>query len=131
MKILIVEDDFMSRKLMMACLVNYGTCDIAVDGNEGVAAFEQALSEGEPYDLVTLDIMLPGMNGQEVLQQLREIEEDFQVHHEDATKIIMTTALKDSTNVMNAFKCQCDAYFTKPIEIGALQKQLATLGLVL
>jgi two-component system chemotaxis response regulator CheY len=130
MKVLIVEDDFMSRKLMMACLGKHGVCDIAVNGVEAVTAFDRALFENEPYDLITLDIMMPEMNGQEVLQRIRQKEEDFQIHHDNTVKVIMTTALKDSASVMNAFKSQCDAYLVKPIDISALQNKLNVLGLV-
>ena len=130
MKILIVEDDFMSRKLMMACLEEYGDCDIAVNGIEAVEAFDLALREDNPYKLVTLDIMMPEMHGQEVLAHIRQIEEDRQIHHDNAVKVIMTSALKDSTNIMTAFKSQCDAYLVKPIHINELRKHLRSLELI-
>ncbi len=130
MKMLIVEDDFLSRKLMMACLGGHGTCDIAVNGEEAIAAFDQALFDNEPYDLITLDIMMPGMNGQDVLKHIRKTEESHRIHHDDAVRIIMTTALKDSNSVMEAFKSQCDAYLIKPIDISAFQNKLNILGLI-
>ena len=42
MKVLIVEDDFASRKLLQSILSRYGTCDIAIDGIEAVDAFMAA-----------------------------------------------------------------------------------------
>ena len=52
MRFLIVEDDFISRRLMQKLLSPYGDCDIAVNGAEAVTAFRGALQEKEPYDLI-------------------------------------------------------------------------------
>ncbi len=53
MKYLIVEDDFAARRLLQRDLSNYGDCDIAVDGNEAVEVFRQAVDEKEPYELMS------------------------------------------------------------------------------
>lgn len=63
MKILIVEDDFYSRKILKKFLTAYGEVDIAINGEEAVAAFKLAWEENQPYDLITLDIMMPIMDG--------------------------------------------------------------------
>ena len=124
MKILIAEDDFMSRKLMLACLSHLGECDVAVGGREAVEAFTLAFSIRKPYDLVMLDIM----NGQEVLKRIRLLEYE-QNPKGDGVKVIMTTALKDSCNVMDAFENQCDGYLVKPIEFDKVHELLKSLGL--
>ena len=59
MKILLAEDDFATRKFMLSFLSKYGECDVTVDGMEAVDAYLMALEDGEPYDLVCLDIMMP------------------------------------------------------------------------
>ena len=51
MRILLAEDDFVTRKFMMNFLSSYGECDAAVDGMEAVDAYLMALEDGEPYDL--------------------------------------------------------------------------------
>ena len=130
MKILIAEDDFMSRKLMLACLVPVGECDVAVSGTEAVEAFTAALSEQKPYDLVMLDIMMPGLDGQAVLKQIRALEEDQNGPGGNCATVIMTTALRDSHNVMGAFINQCDGYLTKPIEFDDVQELLKKLHII-
>ena len=72
MRILIVEDDFTSRKFFQKVLAPYGDTEVAVNGQEAVEAFQQAINEGRPYDLVTLDIMMPVMDGTEMASRLRD-----------------------------------------------------------
>ncbi len=127
MKILVVEDDFVSRKLLMALLSKFGECDMASNGVEGLEAYLLALESGELYDLVTLDIMMPEMNGHEVLKRIRMVEHERQLDH---TCVIMTSALSDSENVLRAFKNQCEAYLRKPISKSELTQKLIELGLV-
>ncbi len=71
MKILLAEDDFASRKFMTNYLEKYGECDITVDGEEAVDAFMMALEDGEPYDLICLDVMMPVLDGYQALKAIR------------------------------------------------------------
>ena len=89
-----------------------------------------ALIKKEPYDLVCLDIMLPGLEGQGVLKQIREWEAKSNIHGLDGVKIIMITALGDSKNILQAFKSQCEGYIVKPIRKSKVIDQLNALGLV-
>jgi two-component system chemotaxis response regulator CheY len=130
MKTLIVEDDFVSRRLLQVILSEYGQCDIAVNGREALIAFELAWQEESPYQLICLDIMMPEMDGQEVLKEIRSIERDLGVAWEDGVKIIMTTALSDQDNIKRAFHEQCEAYLIKPIERRKLLEQLRELRLI-
>ena len=130
MKCLTVEDDFAARKLLQRYLSDYGDCDVAVDGNEAVAAFRQAIDEKEPYDLICLDIMMPNMDGREALKLIRQIESEHGIGGHDGVKVIMTTALGDSKNVMESFREGCEAYIVKPVEKGKLLGEIEKLGLI-
>ncbi len=116
MKTLIVEDDFISRKLMVKYLSDYGETDVAVDGEEAVEVLRMSIEEGKPYDLLCLDIMLPKMDGHEVLKSVRKCEYDNDIRGLDGVKVIMTSALGDSKNVLGAFKEGCESYLIKPIK---------------
>ena len=129
MKILVVEDDFISRRLLCRYLQAAGECDVAVNGNEAVGAFKQMLMLGDHYDLVCLDIMMPGMDGQETLKRLRALEAEHQVGPTNRAKVIMTTALEDHDNVMAAFANACDGYVVKPIEKRKFLETLVAIGL--
>ena len=129
MKTLIVEDDFVSRLLLQKILMPFGETHIAVNGKEAIEAFKLALDEKKIYDLICLDIMMPEMNGHEVLKKIREIEQD-QSKGLNHVKVVMTTALSDSKNVISAFKSQCDGYLTKPLDKRKLLEQLHSLDLL-
>lgn len=130
MKTLIAEDDFTSRMLLQTLLQPFGICHISVNGKEAVDAARRAIEEGEPYNLICLDIMMPEMDGQTALKAIRAMEEEKGILSSDGVKIIMTTALGDKTNIMSAFKEQCDAYLVKPIEKNNLIENLKKLGFI-
>ena len=130
MKALIVEDDFTSRVLLSEILKRHCSPHVAVNGREAVDAVEAALRASEPYDLVCLDIMLPEMDGQEALRQIRELEDDARVAPRDRAKVIMTTALADRANVVEAARGQCDAFLVKPIAKARLLEELRRLELI-
>jgi len=124
MRTLIVEDDLTSRMVLEALLRGFGHVDTAQNGEEAVHAIESALRAGTPYELVCLDIMMPEMDGQEALRRIRALEEKHHLTSARSARVLMTTALSDPKNVMEAFREQCDGYLVKPIE---KQKLLAAL----
>lgn len=130
MRILIAEDDFASRKVILKFLSVYGECDVTVDGMEAVDAFMMALEEGKPYDLICLDVMMPVMDGYQALKSIRDIEKEQGVAEEDMAKIIMTTALNEEKNVKKAFELGCTVYCAKPIDMARLKSTLETLKLI-
>lgn len=130
MRALIAEDDFTSRLLMQKLLAPYGECHVAINGREALEAFKSARSKRRPYDLICLDIMMPEMDGQTVLREIRTIEDGAGIRQGRGVKILMTTALKDGKNVMQAFRELCDGYVVKPIEKAKLLKCLREFGLI-
>ncbi len=130
MKILIVDDDFVSRITLHKLLMNHGFCDMAEDGKEAVAAFEKALEEDAPYDLVCMDIMMPEMDGQEAMQQIRAIEKKRGTAPGKEIKAIMVTALDDPTNVSKAFfRGEATGYIAKPYDHAKIVQMLQEMGL--
>jgi two-component system chemotaxis response regulator CheY len=130
MKTLIVEDDFTSRLLLQELLKSYGPSHIAVNGKEAVEAVRIALEAKEPYDLICLDIMMPEMDGQQALKEIRKLEEAQGIFSTDGAKIMMTTALGDMKSVIAAYKSLCDAYLNKPIKKAKLLEELRKLKLI-
>ena len=130
MKILLAEDDYVTRKAMDSFLSKYGECDVTVDGMEAVDAFLLALEEEEPYDLVCLDIMMPVMDGYQALMGIRNLEKERNIPKEEAAKVIMTTALNEEKNVKMAFELGCSVYSGKPIDQERFEQALKKFGLI-
>lgn len=133
MRVLIVEDDFLSRRMLQRFLAPYGECDIAVNGKEALQAFNISWIEKQPYDLICLDIMMPEMNGHQALAAIRQAEaEGNPAHHTGypPVKIIITTARNDHQSVATAMKSKCEAYLIKPLNKKTLLDKLCSLGLI-
>lgn len=128
MHILVVEDDFVSRRLLSRYLEPFGDCDVAVNGEEALEAVRAAIKAGEHYDLICLDIMMPGMDGQETLKKLRAVEEERGLSLGRGAKIIMTTSLEDHKNIREAFKFSADGYVVKPVEKKKFMATLSEIG---
>ena len=130
MRILIAEDDLVSRNFLNKFLTKYGECDMVVDGLEALDAFLMALKDEEPYQLICLDIMMPKADGVKTLKAIRDLERQYQVAPENRVKIIMTTALAEAKFVQAAFSYGCEAYASKPIDTKKLIDVMERLGLI-
>jgi len=130
MKMLVVEDDPVSAKVLSRMLSGYGHCDVAVNGKEGVELFKTASREGAPYRVVFLDLKMPVMDGQEALREMRDFEAQSGVDIAQGAKVIITTAYSDSENVFAAHISGCSAYLVKPIQRERLENVLKALNLL-
>jgi two-component system, chemotaxis family, chemotaxis protein CheY len=129
MKILVVEDDFGSRRMMQKLLEPYGDVDVVVDGEEAVDAFRLAWEEAAPYQVVFMDIMMPKMDGHEALKRVREFEREMGVIPANEAKVIMTSVLEDPKNVIEAYYGgSATSYLIKPIDREKLEDELERLG---
>jgi two-component system chemotaxis response regulator CheY len=129
MKTLIAEDDYFCRLALQKLLGACGECHLAVNGQEAVAVFQQALQSQQAYTLVCLDILMPEMDGQTALKAMRAAEEARGIYSRRGAKIIMTTGLDDVQNIMKAFHGLCDGYLVKPVEPTKLNELLIQLKL--
>jgi two-component system chemotaxis response regulator CheY len=127
---LIVEDDFTSRIVLQSFLSEHGECHIAVNGREAVVAFRAAQENAQAYDLICMDIMMPEVDGQTALREIRALEESAGTPSTKRVKIIMTSALNDMESVVRSLKGSCDAYLVKPIHKKELLDHLKELHLL-
>ena len=126
MRILVVDDTLISRQLLTHSLRPYGEVDVAVNGEEAVESFRMAWDEKAPYDCIFLDIMMPLMDGHEVLSDVRKWEQDKAVNN--PVQIVMSTALGDRENVLNSFKEGCEFYLVKPLQVAKVEGIMAEMG---
>lgn len=112
MRILIVEDEFNLADVIASKLrkENY-MVDICTDGEEGIYNLDNTF-----YDLVILDVMLPGVNGFEILKYIRE--------KEIKSKVIMLTAKSMLEDKLNGLENGANDYITKPFHIEELMARV-------
>ena len=122
MKILLVEDDFLTQKLMKKFLSKFGNCDTTIDGYEAFAKFKGEHDRHSPYDLIILDIILPSQNGDQVLAEIRQYEEYYKVG--DKAKVIITTSVDKADTVYKSYQNGCEVYMLKPVNINTLKTKI-------
>ena len=130
MKILIAEDDLTSRMFMKKYLMQYGSCDLAMNGMEAIDMVAASMKDNNPYDLICLDIMMPKLDGIRTLSIIRELESESGNKNKKVSKIVMTTALNDQDSIEEAYRLGCEAYAWKPIEVEKFSEMLKELELI-
>ncbi|MBQ9867372.1 MAG: response regulator transcription factor [Lachnospiraceae bacterium] len=102
--ILVIEDDQMINKLLCKVLSDSGyETDSAADGNEGLS---KALAN--EYELILLDLMLPGRTGEELLEELRKTKN---------TPSIVLSAKNEVVNRIELLRLGADDYISKPFDV--------------
>lgn len=117
-RVLVVDDDEANRDSLARRLQRRGVrVELAVDGQ---AALDAIANAAEPFDLVILDVMMPGMSGLEVLTRVRER------HGAAELPIIMATARDTSEDVVEAFRLGASDYVTKPLDFAVVLARVQT-----
>jgi len=120
-RILIVDDNFENRQLLAEILREVSECDFAANGLEAVEAYNLSLKK-DPYNLILLDIEMPGINGLEILKKIRESEESAGITLGNGIPIIIVTAYEK--RFTEAYNNGCDDYILKPIDPDILVKKI-------
>ena len=117
-KILYVEDEVSVRNQTKLILEDFvkDVC-IACDGEEGLK-----LALEKDYDIIITDIMMPNMNGIDMLKSLRN-------EHENTTPAIITTAFTETEYLLDAIRLRVEGFITKPINIKDLINSIYSLYL--
>lgn len=115
LKILIAEDDRELRQLFTHVLIKHGYTVTGVsDGQEALDALE-----GEYYDLLISDIMMPRVDGYELVRQLREVK--------NTTPVLMITAKDAFDDMRMGFQSGVDDYMVKPINVNEMVLRVGAL----
>ncbi|MDD5456388.1 MAG: response regulator [Candidatus Margulisbacteria bacterium] len=130
MKIMIVDDELVSRSKLTMILRQFGICHEYDRGDRAVIAFERALIEKQPYNLMTLDISMPDMGGMLVLSKIRAIEDRMRVAPENKVVIIMVTSNDEKESFFTAISQHCNDYIIKPVEKEVMLQRLKKLDLI-
>lgn len=130
LKALVIEDDEVCRERLKMLLGEHFHCTFGEDGLKGFELYKRSLVEQEPFDLVTLDINMPRMNGHETLEAIRRLESRYNIEGLGGVKVIMITSEDGNNHIFSSFRQGCEAYVVKSDMGDKLLDQLAKLGLL-
>ena len=128
MRLLIVDDDDANRKLLTDIVSKLGECEAAAGGQDALSAFKKAWEEWRPFNLIFLDVLMPEMDGRQVLHKIREIEKDKKISEQHQARIIMVTGVSEEETVMDCLKNGCDEFIVKPIDIQLVFEKIKKFG---
>ena len=116
MRILVVEDEArLAANIARSLRESAGyAVDIASDGEDGLF-----MAESNPYDAILLDLMLPRIDGQELLKKLRAAKQH--------TPVMVLTARDEKESVIALLNAGADDYLTKPFDLGELLARVKAL----
>ncbi|MEH2503867.1 diguanylate cyclase (GGDEF)-like protein [Bradyrhizobium sp. AZCC 1578] len=114
--LLIVDDISDNRAILSRRFERRGFA--VTEAESGLAAIE--LIERETFDLVLLDVMMPGIDGIETLKRIRDRKSA------SALPVIMVTAKSESTNIVDALECGANDYVTKPVDFSVALARVNT-----
>ena len=121
--VLIVDDHPLDIQMLDEMLGDKFHTRHAASGEEAIKKIHKKMP-----DLILLDILMPGLDGRQVLKYIRDHERQKKVAAHDRVKIVMTTAMGFPQGGVKALHSQCDAFMTKPITKENLAEVLNTLG---
>jgi heavy metal response regulator len=116
MRVLVVEDEKKTASFVRKALQAEGfAVDTCADGNDALA-----VAQTTPFDVIVLDIMLPGRDGLSVLRQLRQ--------NRNATPILLLSARGEVNERVEGLNAGADDYLPKPFELAELIARVRALG---
>lgn len=129
MKILIVDDEAVSRAKLKLIMETFGDCETVGSGKDALAAFITSCREKAPFDLIMLDIGLPDKDGTRVLSEIRAIEKELIGSYGQKVKILMVTSMKDKNSIIASIQSGCNDYIVKPFDLNIVTKKLEKIGI--
>ncbi|HNW88207.1 MAG TPA: response regulator [Bacteroidales bacterium] len=124
MKTLIIDDELQAYD----CVKNMLGCyDVAETGLIGIEYAETALKVNSYYNLILLDVVIPGLNGIEVIKRLRDLEKHYNIKSIREAKIIVVSSRRDEPAILEAFRNGATGWIEKPVVTDILITKLKNL----
>ncbi|MEI6208256.1 MAG: response regulator [Desulfuromonadales bacterium] len=127
MKALIVDDMEMNRELLAIFLEGRASVELAESGEDALKLVEEALGTDEYFDLICMDIFMPGMDGHETLKKIREMEAAAGCVRATAFMVTGSSSPDDMFDAL--MHGGCDDYLTKPLMQQSFSDLLVKHGL--
>lgn len=127
-RFLIVDDDKASRRIAELLLRPYGACVCVATGEEAIDAHAQSITDSDPFSVIYLDMLMPGLGGIEILEVLRKVEREKRIA--SPVPVIMLTGDAHVSRIAHAQSLGIVEYLLKPIIEERLLQGLERLDLI-
>ncbi|MFZ1987216.1 MAG: response regulator [Desulfatitalea sp.] len=127
MKILIVDDEMAALTKMKVLLSAFGDCTLCTNAQQALQMCAKAIQASNPFDLVTIDIHLGSADGNDLLEDINQLEIK---EHSAPAKKIMVSASGTKENLVKAYSKGCDGFIVKPVQRDALEQKMLSLGYI-
>ncbi|MFT4840505.1 MAG: two-component system nitrate/nitrite response regulator NarL [Planctomycetota bacterium] len=124
MRCIAIDDEPTARLALGGLLESLGLVDDAGNARDGLDMIRAAMEASRSDDLVCLDLSMPGTDGIETLNEIRELDEEVGLAR---TGVIMVTSSDDKTDVIEAFRRQADGYLVKPVSKARLGEAIGRM----
>jgi two-component system chemotaxis response regulator CheY len=128
MKALVVDEDFINRRVLQLILNEYGRCDSADSSRVMLSMVEDALKRKRPYGLIVLNAIKQD-DWINLLSEIKKVEKGFSVYGKDGARIMVISPDTDKNTIIKAYRNQCDAFITKPAKKRELKNALLSMGI--
>ncbi len=129
MRTLIIDDELVSRTKLELIMEYFGDCETLEHGDDALAVFHEAHQDDNPFNLIMLDINLPGLDGIQLLSALRSAEKELNIDKSRQAKILMTSSYRDKARIVASVQSGCDDYIGKPFNLDMIRDKLDKLGI--
>lgn len=128
-RILIVDDEEIIRKVMVKTFGKYGTCKVVSSGRDALHEFESAFQGEEPFHLLLLDLSLDDISGLDILRAVRKMENEASVEPKNQAITIMVTGNRERGMVKDCITSGCNDYILKPLKPDMVRQKLEKFGI--
>jgi len=125
MRCIVIDDERIARTELSLLLARWGRVDEAESGEVGLQMVREAMEASDPYQLVCVDLSMPGEDGLETVHALRDLDDEVGIAK---TEVVVVTASDDKKDVFEAFRRQADGYLIKPVSMARLEELVNRIG---
>ena len=125
MRCLVIDDEPTARLHLRLLLEARGPVDEAPDAIAGLQRIRDAIADNDPFDLVCIDLSMPGPSGIEAIKMVQEV--DKKLRHGKHTNVVVVTASDDQKDIRAALHQHVDGYLLKPVTPGQIVETIDPL----
>ena len=131
LNVLTVDDDEVTQFHASQLLQPLGRVRMAYSGMDAIARVQESIASGESYQLLLVDVMMPGLDGLTTVREIVRCYNDSKIPLEKRPKIVMLSSDQErDTRIDALYACGADHYLLKPLDEPMLTAALAELGLL-